>query len=230
MPCSRRQRAEPQPIPCGSFLSTSRQFRFVVHKLDQHAISMRQLRQAVEEPPAQMPQGKRAQQQGCHWQGIARDLDGPGAQSCLLDDRGGRSSSCAHRLIHDEPGALWTTPGRQAPGSKRPSCRRSRGPDGVLQRTAQPCGRKPGWNWQLRWRADQSRGRPRSRTATPAPKQNDSTSSQSCSAAGAASATAAAATATWGSPLWPLGDDDMGGGPAFRRDALPVRFMDLLLL
>ena len=58
--------------------------RFVVHELDQRGISMRQVRQAVEQPPAQMPQRKGAPQQGCHCWGTARDLDGPrGAQSGL---------------------------------------------------------------------------------------------------------------------------------------------------
>ena len=181
-PASAGSGAEPQiGAQAGNLID-----RFVVHELDQRGISMRQVRQAVEQPPAQMPQGKGAQQQGCHCQG----LDGPrGAQSGLLDDRGG--SSCAHRLIHDEPGALCGA-----------YCSRGlRHPGGVLQRTAQPgvalwqeTGVEPAAEV-----AGGLGGRPRSRTATPRHhRQNDSTSSESRSATSAASATAsAAATATW---------------------------------
>ena len=80
---------------------------------------MRHMGKAVEKPSAQVPEGKRADQQRGHCQGIARDLDGPrGAQSGLLDDRGGRSSSCGHGFIHDDPGGLVDIPEHRGNQSK----------------------------------------------------------------------------------------------------------------
>ena len=111
-----------------------------------------------------------------------------GAQSGLLDDRGGRSSSCGHGFVHDDlvdvpehggnqsKAQLGPLPVRMCISLLWPMCRRSPQPGreaessrklwhpgGALQRTAQPGWPKSRKLRKLGWQ----HGRPKARTAAP---------------------------------------------------------------